>query len=368
LFEKQFLPTQKDIENKDIKNLAQRLKEKTYEESLTNIVEWQEKNILYWADRAYMFILLYFLLFMAIFSLPVSNPIKSVLSCIFLLFALIDFAFLLSFVLLLVASIIGLFIWLSSLGFLITNKILPIIILSMLFGGVISLLSYLILKYRSIKSSQPDFKLWDAFQLSLSVDKILKYRLAICRDYAKLTASLLLNVYPEHELYFITIPRHVAVAIKIDKKFYVLDQRLPVTSLEKWLFYWKERFKKKRIKANIFRIYNQEGIKIKKEASKILSSIKIPKVDTKSLENKLSDILNVKQVSLENKADLKIPLKNCALFYDRSEIVEFSLIRAIMNVLRKEFCGSIHNKISKLEVSQDKKDLILNVYLAKSSS
>ena len=82
----------------------------------------------------------------------------------------------------------------------------------------------------------------DTFRPSLPVDKILKYRLAVCRDYAKLTASLLFRVYPNSELYFIfikipiiKIPEHVATGIKIKNKCYVLDQYLPILTKNDWL-------------------------------------------------------------------------------------------------------------------------------------
>jgi predicted transglutaminase-like protease len=77
------------------------------------------------------------------------------------------------------------------------------------------------------------------------VGKILGYRLAVCRDYAKLTAALLLNLYPSSEIYLIAIPRHVAAGIKFNCKVYVLDQKLPVASLEKWLSFWREKKKEK---------------------------------------------------------------------------------------------------------------------------
>jgi len=77
------------------------------------------------------------------------------------------------------------------------------------------------LKYRYLKASLPEFKFGDAFKSSLPIRKILRYRLAVCKDYAKLTATLLLNSYgSEDNIYFITIPQHVAAAIEIKDKIY----------------------------------------------------------------------------------------------------------------------------------------------------
>ena len=48
---KQFLPTLKDIENEELKNLADRLKGDSDKETLTNILEWQDRNIQFWWER-----------------------------------------------------------------------------------------------------------------------------------------------------------------------------------------------------------------------------------------------------------------------------------------------------------------------------
>lgn len=247
MIEKQFLPTKEDVNDKEVEKLSKRFKGYSDKEILTNVLEWQEKNIQYWNDRGntFLFLLLYLFLITSILLLPIQANIKWGVVGIFILFGFFDLILTLSYILPLIASIIALFTWTYSINFSVANKILPVgslVILSIILGSLISLLLYLRLKYRNLKSIQPEFKLRDTFKLSLSVDKILKYRLAICRDYAKLTAALLLNIYRENKLYFITIPNHVATAIQIGNKKYVLDQRLPVTSLEKWKHYWKERF------------------------------------------------------------------------------------------------------------------------------
>lgn len=76
--------------------------------------------------------------------------------------------------------------------------------------------------------------------LSLPVSKTIKYQLAICGDYAKLTATILLNLYPNSRLFFFKIPRHVATGIGINNKIYILDQKLPIREPEAWLNYWNE--------------------------------------------------------------------------------------------------------------------------------
>ncbi|MEM0202521.1 MAG: transglutaminase-like domain-containing protein [Archaeoglobaceae archaeon] len=51
-------PRKEDINNEDIKNLAMRLKGRSDSETLNNVLEWQEKNITYWVERAWIIIIL----------------------------------------------------------------------------------------------------------------------------------------------------------------------------------------------------------------------------------------------------------------------------------------------------------------------
>lgn len=69
---KQFLPTLENIENEDLKELANKLNGDSNKETLTNILEWQERNVLGWSDRMYMFSILYILLVLLV--LFMVNP------------------------------------------------------------------------------------------------------------------------------------------------------------------------------------------------------------------------------------------------------------------------------------------------------
>lgn len=79
LSKSQFLPTLRDIENEDVKKLARRLKGKSEKETFTNILEWQDRNVKYWAERgileaqwlflAILIIILYFIVFSPILIL-----------------------------------------------------------------------------------------------------------------------------------------------------------------------------------------------------------------------------------------------------------------------------------------------------------
>ena len=44
-------PTPGEIQNNELKSLANRLKGRSYGETLTNILDWQERNIEFWTER-----------------------------------------------------------------------------------------------------------------------------------------------------------------------------------------------------------------------------------------------------------------------------------------------------------------------------
>ncbi len=51
---KQFLPSSRELENKDIAELLERLKGVSEKETLSNLLEWQERNLDYWNERGYL--------------------------------------------------------------------------------------------------------------------------------------------------------------------------------------------------------------------------------------------------------------------------------------------------------------------------
>ena len=78
-------------------------------------------------------------------------------------------------------------------------------------------------------------------QNDMPVKKILDWKLAICRDYARLTASLLFILFPDSELYFIDMYHHVVAGIKFNNEIYVFDPHYgnptpqTVLKLDEWL-------------------------------------------------------------------------------------------------------------------------------------
>jgi len=361
---KQFLPTLEDIRSKEVKELVEKLRGESEKETLVNILEWQNRNMLFWTDRMYSFPIMYILLVLSACLLPMTTNIKVLLIIIFIILSLINISMILSYLLPLISMVILLFSWAYLINPLQAQRALSVIqlvALSIVFGAVIILIFYLFLKYQSIKSQIPDFKLVDIFKLSLSVDKILRYRIAICKDYAKLTASLLLNIYPHFEIYFLTIPRHVATAIKVNDKLYVLDQRLPILTITRWLKVWNQKSANvyvSKLKQNSEREMSIDFRKYKKE-NLLDSSEKFANIE--KLTREVTKLLKIDQKSQKKKHDFEITLPNFATYYEDDEIVIHSMARAIKNKLESEFCGNI-NRISKIDIIQNGRDLIVKIY------
>jgi len=405
--EASYLPTIEDINNKKIRELSERLRGKLDKETLVNILEWQNHNITYWRERAYLDLLVRFvtlpLFLIFVIFVWVTIPLIIVLYIIFLkLFANPMIA--LVFSLIIGISWLGviikanraiklLYVILFSypiyciLQIIILNTQEPKVILDILnvsiinwtiFGISIFVLAYLSIIYcpllRYEESLTKKVKklmdlILDTFELSISVEKILEYRLAICRDYAKLTAAILYNIYPNNDIYFYCIPGHVACGIKINNKIYILDQKLPIFTQESWLKIWsKGNIEKMKHNLTIYKmIVKNDKIKIEKTNNR---NIKISKKEnkdimTKEIEELLNSLIKLKNKnSNKNKQTLEIllpPIRGWGYYCENDEIVKYSLIRMLMKIIKNEFCENI-DRISKISCIQDKKDLILKVY------
>ena len=320
---KQFCPTTEDLENEELAKLAKRLKGNSEKETLTNILEWQEKNIQYWVERR---------------NLP--------------LIFIIDLFVLLT-----------LFIFFKNM-----SVISGVLVATAVFGIAYPIMSYcFILRERQTKNKI--LKLvkmtFDTFRGSMPVNKILEYRMGICRDYAKLTASLLFNIYPDSKVCFITILMHVTIAIKIRGKYYILDKHPPVLTLNKWVAKWRILYKIGDV-IRLNRIYVSEVLeKVEfNEHEKMNEKAKLvlPEVDTGKLAEEIAKMLKISQKSQKGDPDFEIPLKGFATYYEDDEIVIYSLARTIKNKIESEFCGNT-DKISRIETIQNGKDLIVKVYL-----
>ena len=307
---------EEDMENDELKKLVKRLKGDSEKETLTNILEWQDRNIQFWWERWPLvpIFLILILVLIALLSLPLFSPIF---------------------------------------------RLLMAVILVMI---IISMMVYLYIRHglflgeKTVKEKISKFKevVHDTFRLSLPVDKILEYNLAVCRDYAKLTASLLFRAYPDSELYFmfvkipiIKIPIHVAAAIKIKNKCYIMDQQLPILTINDWLIMQNKK------KACISKLERDSKGRQKvtpgKQKTIIIEPKKVPKINSEQLTEEIAEIFGIEPTSHINEPDLEIRLHN----YEDDEITKYSLIRAIKNRLEREFCDNT-DKMSKINISQDK--------------
>jgi len=387
LQEKQFLPTKEDIESKEVKQLARRLKGNSDSETLNNILEWQDKNIVYWPERAIMEIPSWFLFPIFLFILGFVSIIPIVF--IYFLLANLIGSFLSMLILIILVFVLGVFLFkqqrIVKLLYIITfsiplytilnlyltrfynlnsNLIKTILDLSIInwiiFGISLFIFFYLSFLYwpffRSTSFLDKIKKVIaiinNQFSTSLTTPKILEYKLAICRDYAKLTASLLLNIYPKNKIYFITIPGHVASIIEINNKMYVLDQRMPISSLETWLKRWKKK------KAILLRITKSDN-KLKTEFCKTVTL-----KDQGKIKKVLDKMVKKLEYAINNKKEkFEFVLKDYSSLYNlKDEIIKESLIRTIWNKIESEFLSK-SKRIKNIEISQNGKDLILKVLL-----
>ena len=336
----QSCPTSKDLKNEDLKKLAERLKEKSEKETLTNILEWQDRNLQFWLERW---------------------PFASLLVRVFVVFV----------------GVLSLY-WLFPILYPILFPLIRPILYGCLggcLGTFIFALVYLSIRYwrflreKSVKEKICKFikEVYDTFRLSLPVEKIVKKYRAVCRDYAKLTTALLFSIYPNSKVYFFVIwGQHAASAVKINGEYYVLDQKLPLLTKNGWLNNWNRKDTEVYVSELI---RNSEGIPIDvtfdyQEQINRKSKLENPEVRTEELTERIADILGIEQSPQRNEA-FEITLDDYAIYYDDDEITKYSLIRAIKNRFEGELCGNI-DKVSKIEINQNKKengkDLIIKVY------
>lgn len=325
------LPTPKEIDSEEISKLTKRLKGESEKETLTNILEWQDRNIRFWHERW-------------IGNLSVFGIICIVLFLLFL----------------------SLFIW--SLPYIgggalrVNLEILSLLIFIGIMIGIvicIFLMCYLFLlrftRYNKIGWKAVYYIYYTLFP-NLPVNKIMEYKLALCRDYTRLTASLLFNLYSE--VFFIKTTWHETVGVKLKDEIYVLDQRLPISTIDNNGY----------AKAKIFRATKDSKGNITLKQEQIVKIKTLSVINSEELTNEVAKVLKIKQNSLKDKPDFEIPLKeyvkneyDALIKFHDDEIIKYSLMRAFKNRLESE-SGSNMDKISKISIRQYKEDLMLEVY------
>jgi predicted transglutaminase-like protease len=300
-----YCPTSKEIQSDDIKELAGRLKTNSDKETLTNVLAWQDSRISYWHERWTLPIVFLFSLAVAFFfyTLIFLNPLIFVLA------------------------------FFSSIGF----------------GLGILATIFLLVRSRKIP-------IWSGLNSvyagSIPMDFLVKHKLAICRDYAKLTACLLRNIYPNQEIYFASAFQHIATGISIKGRLYMLDKFLPLATIDKWSERWKSKKPLKRLIGNCIESVNMNSF---------LSNMSSTKLDKEKLAIEMSRLLNIKgQTNNVNPSSLEIlRWKKGNILYEEDEFVNYSLSKLIeKNIFNERVSLS---QVTKLEVLQDKDDLIFRI-------
>jgi len=369
---KQFVPTNKDLKSDELNKLSNRLKASSQDKTFINILEWQDRNIKYWEERAstslILTLLIIFSLTMIISFFGKTDP------TMYWLFLLFPFLILggatLNIIIYLITLLFSVLFIPVSLALItpsitLNSKMLLLFIgSSFVLGAFISLILNLILKYSAIKRFTPEFKLGDTFKLSLSIQRIINYRLSICRDYAKLTSALLLKLYPKEEIYFVLIQGHVAVVVKLKDKLYVIDQKLPILTLENWVEKWRRRHHKKKLDLKLVRLYLEDNnvriqhIKQKNFPYYLQSS------NLNELNIKVKKLFKLNNTNIKQKDAplLEIPLKNLISYFSNDDLFNLSLIELIKNKIEDELVGNI-DKLNNLEIVQKDNNLVLRIWL-----
>lgn len=337
--------------------MTRKLKGESEKETFSNILEWQARNIQFWNVR-WVVPLTYYIGLIIILVLLLPEIIYRIIFATVLIALYLGNEAILRPDLLILEYINP---YISTMKWIIFD-FFPISIF-------ILMLYLLILKFALYKNMD-----WKTFCYTFvpypnqPVNKILEYKLAICRDYARLTASLLFYIYRDPELYFIRTFWHETVGIKFKDEIYVLDQHLPILTLD------NDRY----ANADIFRVIknsngemtSQESVEKPKRKSEQQGRKTLPEINTEELTVEVAKVLKLNQKSAKDKP-VKITLKKYVIYnhdalikFHHDEIIKNSLIRAIKNRIEDDFCGNI-DKISKVIISHDienKEDLTLEVY------
>ena len=177
----------------------------------------------------------------------------------------------------------------------------------------------MIINYRKIPIKQ----LLYVFKFNMPLNLVLEHKYGVCKDYAKLTACLLTNLYPHAKICFVKSSGHVATGIFVGKQLHMLDQHLPIKTINGWHKRNKSGKKEYILKGKSFQT---EDI-----------VIKTTNLDTERLKAELTKRLNIsKKVREKETSDLVITWKEGVLYYEDDEFVNYSLARWLKNKISDE--------------------------------
>ena len=297
------VPTPEEIASKKVEDLAYRLEGKSDKEKLANVLEWQHRNMKFWLERYPM----PFILGASLIGLVVSSAVP--------------------YILLVYGSNI-----LSIASFFVLG-----------FGVVLTTSIAITLMYICYGRRLPLSQFWNTLRPSHVIDDIIENRLDVCRDYAKLTACLLLKLYPKLDIYFAHTSSHVAVGIVVDGQLYMVDQRLPLLTISQWDT--REKSKEEIHKLN-------DG---KFEQIKDLTKYRNNQQSLGELIKQLNDSGIVISSTTNAKPIKVVKWRNGALLYSMNdEIVNYSLAQLIKYETTTDL---IDIKKIRIEIQENGKDL-----------
>jgi len=196
-------------------------------------------------------------------------------------------------------------------------------------------------------------------QPSYPLRRLLELRMGACRDYAKLTAALLANLYPGGEVYLLSFPLHVAAAVGLGGRVYVLDQKLPVLEPEAWLARWGRK------KARVYRLtWSGNGAELS-YAGRVARRGELGALDLKALTRALAG--EVEEALREGRGSATVTLRGAAGLLDVEDaVVGESLRRMVELTLGAEFPGRL--RVEGVELSRRGDDVAIAVKLSPQGS
>ena len=312
-------PKTKEIQKVEIKNLADRLKGQSHKETLTNILDWQEQNIEFWTERH-----------------PLRTMFQGFVTWSFIIGSFAFFG--------LIAFIAF---SLHSINLLSFAAWYTAIWLTIVLTGAIVILAVTMQIIHSNRKIPVLRGLENAFSNSLPISVLLKNKLGVCRDYAKLNACLLSKSYPDADIFFAHAPNHVATGIMIENRLYMLDQRLPILTIDKWKEY-------RHLKGKLSKLENNSIILL--DSKPFLSQTTAKLLDTQQLANTITKLLNIKEQDDEGNFIVKIRWRKGTILYEDDEMVNYSLSRWLQTKISEELIEM--SQITRIKVISEKQDII----------
>jgi predicted transglutaminase-like protease len=325
-------PEKDEVENSEINELASRLKANSLEETLTNILEWQERNIEFWTERFPIMTLFWYfwLIFIIVYA-----------------YAQVFHTLLLLHLLKSQTLVIQIAVWLIQNCWWL-RWIFASIFVTILLTVILVLHFIRKFPWKKIPRCLKNI-------ITPSINFILENKLGVCTDYAKLTTCLLLNLDPKEPVYFATAPSHVATGKMIGERLYMLDQRLPILTIDRWRKYRQPRWYNKVEK------FSKNG----RPKKTYIPPHPSPSIDEKglaSLAMKMKKLLNVKEQTSDNViSSLRIVWKKGAILYEDDEMVNYSLARYLKLRISNELAGVDTITEIKAKFGQNNKDLVFLV-------